>query len=104
MTPTLLLSYQEEEKPSPYPNNNPHYIPTQEEIAKACLEIQKGWTEQERYGRHVLLPTQLYSAPYYERDVDYFPMISCGVLSSGRAYLAEENVRQVESAFNNLIN
>lgn len=82
----------------------PPYMPTPEQIAEECLAIQATWDEQERYGRHVLLPTQLYSAPYYERDVDLFPTISTRALSSGRAYLADETVGQIASAFNNIVN
>ncbi len=29
----------------------PHYIPSPEEIAEACAEIQKTWSELERYCR-----------------------------------------------------
>jgi hypothetical protein len=82
----------------------PQYMPTPEQIAEECLAIQATWSEQERYGRHVLLPTQLYSAPYYEREVDFFPAIPCRMLSAGQSYLAEENVRQVEATFNNIVN
>lgn len=54
--------------------HNPHYtppayLPTQEEIRDCCLQIQSKWTDEEREGRRVLLPTELYSAPYYKNQV-----------------------------------
>lgn len=38
----------EEEIPKPFLNE---YLPTREEIADACQEIQKGWSEAERRRR-----------------------------------------------------
>ena len=32
----------------------PKHLPTPEEIRQACLEIQKGWTDEERVRRTVL--------------------------------------------------
>ena len=37
-----------EEPPKPFLNE---YLPTPEEISRACLEIQAGWTESERRRR-----------------------------------------------------
>lgn len=38
----------DEEVPKPFLNE---YLPTQDEIARACREIQKGWSEAERRRR-----------------------------------------------------
>jgi len=38
----------DEEAPKPFLNE---YLPTQDEIASACREIQKGWSEAERRRR-----------------------------------------------------
>lgn len=35
------------------------YLPTAEEIAAACREIQTGWSEREREGRRVFRPSEI---------------------------------------------
>ncbi|WP_010581922.1 hypothetical protein [Schlesneria paludicola] len=55
------------EEPSTISSGQPEYMPTEEEIRAACLEIQAGWSERERMKRgntlaHLGRPRKLRSA------------------------------------------
>lgn len=66
MTPTseVELPFLEEKKRL----DRISFIPTPEQIREACLEIQKGWSEEEFYGRAKFGPLDLYSAPHYKPE------------------------------------
>ena len=44
---------------TPHPNNFPEYVPTPEEIAATCTEIQATWDEKTRHKRLVTKPHPL---------------------------------------------
>lgn len=47
------------------------YIPTKEQIARACLEIQDGWTDEERHRRTAVKnrPVETFSTRIYSSSV-----------------------------------